>query len=60
MIKFCLICNQEIKEGDTVLVGAISTYHAIPSSTTWAIDPPKRFSFVNHLRCEGLEDVSDD
>jgi len=55
MVKYCLICDREIKHGDRVLVGIVTNFIQLQSGTTWAVEKPEKFTFVNHATCEELE-----
>lgn len=56
MIKLCLICDKPIKDNDKVLVGLVTVYHELPSQTTWAVEKSDKFVFVNHAKCEDIDE----
>ena len=56
MTKLCAICGHSIKDGDEVSVGIVTTFKQLPSESTWAVEKPTRFTFINHAACDGVED----
>ena len=56
MTKLCAICGNSIKHGEKVLVGIVTQFVDLPSSTTWAIEKPEKYAFINHAKCEDLDE----
>jgi hypothetical protein len=55
MTYTCDICGSSVKDGEDVVIGLLTTFHAIPSDVLGAFEKPTPDSliYVNHAFCEG-------
>ena len=60
MTKLCALCGHSIKDGDEDSVGIVTTFKQLPSESTWAVEKPTRFTFINHASCDGVEGSDED